>query len=331
MKTFWICAAAVGVLSCSRAIGEEFPSADISSKQVKATLYLPDRDRGYYRGSRFDWAGVIPKLEYAGHSYFGVWFPKYDPLLHDAIQGPVEEFRSADGALGYGEAKAGEMFVKIGVGVLRKPDDEPYAFARGYRVLSQGKWIVRPHPDRVEFVQELKGVRDYAYVYSKTVKLDGKKPVLILEHKLKNTGKRVIDTEVYNHDFYVIDKQPTGPDFKVKFAFTPQAKDDLKGAAEIKGDELVYLRQLQPTHDSAASYITGYGSSAKDNNIVVENTKVGAGVRETGSRPISKFYLWSIHTTVCPEAYISLHVPPGKTAKWQIAYEFYTLNKADKK
>lgn len=301
------------------------PQADISSKQIKATLMLPDRDRGYYRGGRFDWSGVISKLEYAGHSYFGVWFPEYDPYLHDAITGPVEEFRADDGALGYAEAPAGDLFIKIGVGVLRKPDGKPYAFAHRYQMVSEGRWIVRPYPDRVEFVQELQGVRNYAYRYSKTVKLDGKKPVLTLEHKLKNTGKRDINTEVYNHDFYVLDRKPTGPGTSVKFAFQPTAKDDLKGAAEISANELVYKRELKPAHDQAATYITGYGATARDNDIRVENTQAGIGVREIGNRPISKLYLWSIRTTVCPEAYIKLHIPPGKTASWKIDYQFYTL------
>ena len=303
----------------------EFPHAEISNAKIKASLYLPDRDQGYYRGGRFDWSGVISKLEYAGHNYFGVWFPHYNPELHDAITGPVEEFRSADGALGFAEAPAGDLFVKIGVGVLRKPDNEPYQFARHYQIVGTGQWILRPHPDRFEFVQELHGVRGYSYLYSKTVRLAGNKPELILEHRLKNVGKRAIETEVYNHDFYVIDDQPTGPDFKVSFPFPLTAKDPLKDTAEVLGNEFHYKRELKANHDSAATYLTGYGSSAKDNDIRVEDSKVGAGVEEIGSLPISKLYLWSIRTTVCPEAYVALTIPPGKTASWRITYRFYTL------
>ena len=38
----------------------DFPEAVISNGQVSARLYLLDSERGYYRASRFDWAGVIP-------------------------------------------------------------------------------------------------------------------------------------------------------------------------------------------------------------------------------------------------------------------------------
>jgi len=314
------------LLLCFGAVAAEFPQADITNGTVRASLYLPNAENGYYRGKRFDWSGVISRLEYAGHNYFGVWFPKYEPTLHDAITGPVDEFRSQDGGLGYAEAPPGDFFVKIGVGVLRKLDSEPYQFARNYPMIDPGKWVIRPGKDRVEFVQELTGVRGYKYVYSKTVRLASGRPELILEHSLKNTGKRVIETEVYNHDFYVIDGQPTGPDFVVKFPFQAKATDDLKGLAEVRGNDFVYLRELRDApRESAATYIQGYSSEAKDNDIRVENHKVKAGVREIGNHPISKLYLWSIRSTVCPEAYIALRVPPGKKANWQIRYQFYTL------
>ena len=90
------------------ASGADFPHAEISNREIRAKLLLPNADTGYYRGSRFDWSGVIESLTYKGHSYFGKWFAHYSPTQHDAIMGPVEEFRSEDGALGYAEAKPGE-------------------------------------------------------------------------------------------------------------------------------------------------------------------------------------------------------------------------------
>src|SRR5580692_6360648 len=111
--------------ACSSVMQEKYPKASISNGPVQAVLYLPDAKNGYYRASRFDWSGIIPCLSYKGHTYFGVWFSHYDPMVADAITGPVEEFRSTDGALDYGQAKPGGLFVKIGVGVLRKADDSP--------------------------------------------------------------------------------------------------------------------------------------------------------------------------------------------------------------
>jgi hypothetical protein len=309
---------------CMLAGGADFPQTEISNGVLKATVYLPDPARGYYRGVRFDWDGVVASLTYKGHEFFGQWFAKYDPLLHDAIMGPVEEFRGDEGALGYAQAKPGGLFIKIGVGVLRKADDEPYNFARTYTLVNPGHRVVRAESDHVDFVHELNDGEGYAYRYTKTLRLPRGKAQLVLEHALKNTGERAIDTAVYNHDFYMLDHLPTGPDVSVKFPFAPQAKDGLKAPALISANEIRYSRELA-ADESAYGELAGFGADAAQNNVRVENTKAGIGVLETGDRPISKLYFWSTRTTVCPEVYIHIHVEPGQTFKWRTSYEFYLL------
>ena len=62
-------------------------------------------EKGYYRGTRFDWSGQIQSLKTKEHEYFGQWFEKYDPKLHDAIMGPVRRALTDEKALGYDEAR----------------------------------------------------------------------------------------------------------------------------------------------------------------------------------------------------------------------------------
>src|SRR5687768_13594325 len=172
------------------------PTATIENGKVRASLYLPDAKAGYYRGARFDWSGQISSLTWNGHEYFGQWFANYDPTLHDAIQGPVEEFlTNGDTAPGYAEAAPGGTFVRIGVGVLRKPAGEtsPHRFCR-YESVDPVTLTTKAGKDRIEFVHELKDGSGYAYVYRKTLRLDGE--TLILDHELKNTGTKPIATSV---------------------------------------------------------------------------------------------------------------------------------------
>ncbi|HEX4756714.1 MAG TPA: hypothetical protein VH308_01990 [Terracidiphilus sp.] len=309
---------------CSANKPTSYPKAAISNGQVNGVVYLPDAKNGYYRGSRFDWSGVVGCLAYKGHTYFGVWFPHYDPLLHDAITGPVEEFRSANGdsALSYDRAKAGEPFVKIGVGVLRKLDDSPFKFAAPYPVIDPGKWTVHAGPNGVSFRQNLKSPIGIAYVYTKTLELDPHQPVLILRHELKNTGTETIESQVYDHDFYMLDDTPTGPDMVVRFPFGAKAEKDLGNGASVEGKQIVYSRELEKGQ-SAASFLTGYSADASSYDLVVENRKTGVGVEQTGDQPISRMNFWSIRTTICPEAYVHLKIAPGETAHWTIRYRFY--------
>src|ERR1043166_5238617 len=162
-----------------------YPEAEISNGLIRAKLLLPDPERGSYRGTRFDWSGIISSLQYQGHEYFGRWYERHDPKIHDAITGPVEEFRTNDSGLGYDEAKTGGTFVRIGVGTVRKPEEEAYRPFETYEIVDPGKWKVKKHKDSIEFTHELNGGNGYAYVYRKTVRLVQGKPEMVLWHALK--------------------------------------------------------------------------------------------------------------------------------------------------
>jgi hypothetical protein len=302
----------------------EFPEASISNGPIRARLYLPDPERGYYRGTRFDWSGVIASLEYQGHNYFGQWFERYDPKIHDAISGPVEEFRTGAAGLGYDEAKAGGTFIRIGVGVVRKPEEPAYRPFNTYEIVDPGRWKVKKGRDRVEFVHDLADGSGYSYTYRKVVRLEKGKPELVLEHTLKNTGKKTIETAQYNHNFFVIDGEPSGPEFAVKFPFELRADRDLKNIAQAKGREIVYLKEIEKGQ-SIITGLEGFSQSASDYDITIENRKAGAGVHITGDKPISKLLFWSIRSTLCPEPYIQMKIEPGQESSWRIAYRFYTL------
>ncbi len=317
-------AALLTALAAGALAAADFPQAEISNGQVQAKLYLPDPERGYYRGTRFEWSGMIQSLQYKGHEYFGVWFDKYDPKLHDAITGPVEEFRTNNAGLGYDEAKPGGTFIRIGVGVVRKPEEPQYRAFHTYDIVDPGRWRVRPGKDRVEFTHELRDASGYAYFYKKVVRLVKGKPEMVIDHTLKNTGRRPIETAQYNHNFFVMDGQPTGPDFSVRFPFTLKTVAGFRGPGETRGGELVFPKTLEKGQ-SVFSELKGYGSSASDYDIRIENRKTGAGVRIVGDRPLVKLVFWAIRTTLCPEPYVEMRVEPGRESKWRIRYEFYTL------
>lgn len=301
------------------------PQAEIATSRIRMTVYLPDASSGYYRGTRFDWSGVIASLVWNGHEYFGRWFDRYDPKLHDAITGPVEEFLTGDSALGFAEAKPGETFVRIGVGVVRRPDDSAYKRFDTYDIVDPGTWKVNKGKDRIEFVHDLRGPNGYAYRYAKVLRLDG--DTLVLEHKLKNTGSKPIETSVYNHNFFTLDGKTTSPDFRVQFPFEPRAARPLNGLAEVRARELTFLRTFEPKQ-TVFTEIEGFGATAKDNGFSMENRATGAGVRVTGDRPLLKLYFWSAPRTVCPEPYIDVSVAPGKESSWRIVYQFYQAAKS---
>jgi len=321
-------------------LGADWPSAEITNGQITLKLYLPDAKNGYYRGTRFDWSGVIASLKYRERDYYGPWFDKVDSTVQDyayvgpeivastcsGISGPAEEFQTNGTALGWDDAKPGGTFIKIGVGVLRK-DGGKYDFVKQYEIVDGGKWTVAPHRDSVEFTQELADPSSgYAYVYSKTVRLIPGKPEMVLEHRLKNTGRRVIESSVYNHNFLVLDRKPIGPDLVITFPFplrSPHPPD--RALAELRGRQFVYLKVLQG-EDRVEAPLEGYGSHSKDNDIRIEDRQAGAGLRIIGDHPLSHLNLWSIRTVLAVEPFIAMRIDPGSEFTWQVRYEYNASN-----
>jgi hypothetical protein len=303
---------------------QDYPRAEISNGLVHAEIMLPDYQNGSYRGTRFDWSGVISSLQYSGHEYFGRWYQHHDPKINDAITGPVEEFRTNDKGLGYDEAEPGETFVRIGVGTVRKPDEPAYRAYDTYEIVDPGKWTIKKSKDKIEFTQRLQSPQGYAYVYKKTVRLVKGKPELRIEHSLKNTGKKAIDTTQYNHNFFVIDHEVVGPDVVARFAFSPVPTRGFKDRAVVQGNEIVFPHELQPKA-GVFSELTGSKNDVADYDFRVENLKSGAGVHITSDQKLDHVNFWAITTVAAVEPYIHLTIDPGKESKWTIRYEFYTL------
>ncbi len=106
------------------------------------------------------------------------------------------------------------------------------------------KRSVHQSGNSIDFVHELDDTGGYAYSYSKRVRLDGHR--LILEHRLRNTGRKTISTSVNEHNFFMLDGQASGPDTILRFHFYPRAKADLHGLAETDGQNLRDLHELEP-------------------------------------------------------------------------------------
>jgi hypothetical protein len=334
------CAAAAETVSdCAEVPHGDHPKALLTNGKLDALVFLPDARNGYYRSTRFDWSGVVGCVSLNGHKFFGEWFTQYDPLKNDSITGPVEEFRTDDGpmgfnaphpgelsvrpgAIGYKEARPGETFLKPGVGGLRKLDDSPYQFGGAYPIVDTGTWTVKLRKRSVRFRQVLRGPEGYAYVYEKTLTLNKSEPIMTLQHSLKNTGKKAIDTYVYDHDFFMLDGKATGPGMVVHFKFEPKPQGEIGAAAKIEGKDLVYVDALAP-RKGVAGYLMGYSDDVRDYDFTVEDTRSKVGVQQTSDHSLARLYFWSTQKTICPEGYIRLNVVPGETSRWTLRYRFF--------
>ena len=148
---------------------------------------------------------------------------------------------------------------------------------------------------------------------------------MTIEHSLKNTGATVIPSTVYNHNFWTLDNLAPGPGLVLTFPFQIQTtRPPNKDFAEIRGNQFAYTKALEDK-DRVTSNMRGFGDSATDYDIRVENGKAGAGVRITGDRPLSNVALWSIRTVMAVEPYVSMKIEPGSEFTWKLTYSYYSL------
>jgi len=315
------------------------PLLDISNGLITARIAPPDLARGFYRGTRFDQAGVITSLTFKGRSFYGPWFDRVAPEVLDyaydaqgrvvggpdsATSGPVEEFAPLDF-----EARPG-TFVKIGVGVLRQPDTQPYDHYRHYDIVDGGTRTTKITRDSITFTQTLSSngtaffydlsSKGTAYVYEKTLRLVPGKSELVIEHRLKNTGSKAINTSVYDHNFLAL--KPGNAGVRVTFPFpVTAASPPPADLMRIEGNTLTYLRPMN-NKERISFLITGFGADAKDYDFRVEDTASGAGVRVQGDHPITRLNIFSIDKVQSVEPYIALDLAPGAEKRGRYSYSF---------
>jgi hypothetical protein len=304
------------------------PQITIGNGLITARIAPPDPARGFYRGTRFDQAGVITSLAYKGRNFYGPWFDRVAPEVLDyaydgqgrvvggpdsATSGPVEEFAPLTF-----EAMPG-TFVKIGVGVLRQPDSQPYDHYRHYKIEDPGTRTTKVTRDSLTFTQALSS-NGIAYVYEKTLRLVPGEPELVIEHRLKNTGPKPINTTVYDHNFLRL--KPGNADVKVTFPFTINAASPPSAdLVRIEGSTLTYLRPMK-NKERISFLITGFGADAKDYDFRVDDTASGAGVRVQGDQPVTRLNIFSIDKVQSVEPYIAIGLAAGEEKRWRYVYTF---------
>jgi hypothetical protein len=318
------------------------PTATIQNGQLTATIALPDAQNGYYRGTRFDWSGVVSSLKYKGHEYITPWSQINDPAVGDyeyrgdkiatgtstTMVGFPEEFASMPErtAFGWEAAKPGETFVKIGVGILRKPDEKPYDHVRTYEIVQGNKWDVEKTATSVTFKQNINDPGSgYGYVYTKKVTLIPGKSELTMAHTLRNTGRKPITGFVYDHNFTRWDNETPGPDYSMHFAFDPRPADPVGNAPIAYNDRTVNFTRKLTGKDAIRTLPVGFSDQPKDYDFRFENTKLGIGLRVTADRPLYRAVIWGIRSVFAIEPFITYDIQPGQEFTWTYTYQAYEL------
>ena len=296
------------------------PQVELSNENIHATFYLPDKQKGYYRATRFDWSGFIKELTYKRHTYFSEWnkdYAVYSPFSHIIGSGPVNEYSP----IGYEKANVGQGFLKLGVGILEKPEERAHERFEQYKILDHGEWDIQTTPNSITYTQKIDNYGfTCTYVKQFTLGENG----LNIHYSITNEGAESLDTDVYNHHFLTLDKRPVRPSWRLSFPFTPKGEINVgKDIAELSGHEVKFIRGMQPKESVWMSSMQGFDPTEEGFGFTMEERTSKIGVKMTGDHALSNMVFWAAPYTVCPETYIDIHVMPGETFTWENNYEFY--------
>jgi hypothetical protein len=287
-----------------------------SNGVLELTAVVPGAP-GTYCGTRFAWGGIVDSVRFQGRHIFGPWRSGSFPLdEHDNVTGTAGEFAP----LGYEASAPGGCFVKIGVGVLRRPDAAPYSFAGRYELVEAPPWQVEKGADWIEARQIIAHGR-YGYEYVSRVALVPGEAAFVTRHTLANTGAAEIHQTHYSHNFIVFDGHPVGPDYEALFPFESTSSFAPDSLAFLDGRSLKFRAPI-PAGKAVFSPLTGFGGMPADNQVAVRCHPAGLELRIGGDRPVTRFHFFAAPGAVCPEPFVELRLAPDQTETWEHRYEF---------
>ena len=280
-----------------------------------------------YSRPRFDWGGAVVQVTLDGEHRFCSADRRPHPFSCGGI-GLMNEFIPSDQGT-FDNPEYGGSFIKIGVGILGNGTGLPYSQKTNYPMelpLSYTEeWSASTY--------SVRGVQSdffgYAYELAKTVTAAGTE--LILEMELKNTGKKTLEFQEYNHNFLYL--SPGGvPAPGIHAAGTAghsvavRWKPELGNPADFdivadSADGLHRAVLKDFAGEAAFTEFRGYPSGEKG-YFLLSCPPTGLSVSETLDRPLSKMALWATKDVVCPELFASFRVEAGESVRWQRRYGF---------
>ena len=267
-----------------------------------------------YRGSRFSWSAFITQVTLDERHTFCVAESPIAGRGSGGI-GLCNEF-GLFRPIGYDEAKPGERFPKLGIGLLTRIDTKPYNFMAPYEI-EPFPMRVQEQDDTVVFETEPLSCRGYTVRERKTLSLHENR--LRIAYELENVGNRVLETHEYCHNFVSIDGHAPGPDYSLQLAQGLSLPDaELPSVLGRNGRQWRWKTNVE--EDFLCTAMGPFSVSGAAWQLRHEPS--GVAMSETVSLPIARFGLWCAPHVVSCEAFIDIELQPGDCQTWTREFEF---------
>ena len=267
-----------------------------------------------YARSRFDWTGFIPQVSLKGHTFCtpegAAWH-----VGDTGGEGICSEFKASDTVMGADDTD--DLFLKPGVGLLRRPDKETYNIAVDYKIVEPFPCTMNYGDCFIDFRSDAIPFKGIAYKTDKHISVIDN--MLIITVTVHNTGEKPIELDEYNHNFLSMNNLGAHPQVKLSMhkdfynsVETPGVimnEDSITFTDEIKSSFMIYCRN--PVTHSPLRW-------------ELRDDKAGLTVQEWGDFDVTKYMVWGGPHTVTPEIYGNFKIAPGQKSTWTRLWKFFT-------
>lgn len=289
-------------------------STTLSTSRLEVLIDAPGAS---YLGSRFDWTTQVRQIILDGRHRLLTREKEADSSPADQGWGLAGEF-GIDTPVGYDACPVGGAFPKIGVGLLTKPDDEAYFFARPYTV-RPARFSVRPSANAVLITAAQEPERGFGWMLKRHWSVAG--ATLALTTTLANTGSRALATEEYIHNFFGFNEGLPTTDWVLTLP-APLSKKALAAWVDPENVMVLKDRQVRWTGTGEKDFFFSHRAPPVSPTWTLTHQPTGVTVTETGDFPVSHFNLWGRAHVVSPELYRKLDVAPGAVVTWTRTWTF---------
>lgn len=285
----------------------------LRSDELTVEVMDPSHPDRYYRAERFSPVANVLQARLKGVDYF------FAPEQHDPFAdngGLAMEFDNAKfGPPGFVEARIGEGFLKIGVGVLRKAD-ELYHYGKRQEIIAPAETTVVWGADRADFRQVCDVTNGYAYLLESSVHVSGRS--VTVTYRLRNTGAKTFATRHYTHNFFSLGQSEIGAGFEVEFPFDFDPVGE-PATWRQRGRTIVIDRPVDEFANITVPILYHY---LGENRLVVRHLPSGRAITATTSIPGAFNFIHVRPAYISPEQFVILKLAPGETVDWARRYDF---------
>lgn len=265
-----------------------------------------------YKGSRFDWTGIVEQISIGSVSFLGQ--EAHGQYAGTEGIGLSSEF-GMEKPLSYWKTFPGKDFMKIGVGALKRETLKSYDFFRDYPVRPFDT-KVRISDSKAVFFQEGCRVGSYSYDYVKQIEASDRE--VIIDYHLINRGASVIRTEEYCHNFFRLGNKDLTSSVSVETAYPLRSRKTVGSIGKTDGRTLGFSDDPDDVF-----YMYGFlKDRPSDFTWKISDGKSGYSVKGIEDFPVSKFALWGMSHVISPETFHSFTLGRGADLKWRRRYLF---------